>query len=102
MCHTFGTHVVRCSDSVFSVYIYSFVCVDCVGDAEINQFKTAFDEDEIGGFEIRVDNVVFMDGLDAFEHFFPVVTGETDVEGWGIRFCESEFEQLNEVDFTCF
>lgn len=57
------------------------------------------DEDEVGGLEVRVDNVVFVDCADAFKHFFPVIAGEAEVQ-LSIDAVELEPDDAREVRFT--
>jgi len=49
------------------------VVLNGVGDAKVDEFETTLDEDKVGGFEVRMDNVFAVDGFDTFEHFFPVM-----------------------------
>lgn len=76
----FGGHVVRGADLGVAVDVDGHVGLDGVGDAEVDDFEAALGEDEVGGFEIGVDDVFFVDGLHAFDHFFPPVSDEDGVE----------------------
>ncbi|KAI7724310.1 kinase-like protein [Hortaea werneckii] len=92
----FRGHVVGGADVAVAVDVAGVVCVDGVGDAEVDEFKPALHDEEIGGFEVRVHDVVVVYGLHAFEHFFPVVAGGDGVE-FGVDAVESQGEESVEI-----
>lgn len=53
----FGGHVVRSADVLLAVDVDGVV-LDGVGDAKVDQFQTSLQEEEVGRFEVRVDNVM--------------------------------------------
>lgn len=59
--------------------VNSIFDIDGIGDTEIDEFELALDEEEIGGFEVGVNDVVGMDGGDTGEHFLPIISREWDV-----------------------
>jgi hypothetical protein len=58
-------------------------------------------KDEVGGFEVGMYNVVVVDRVDAFEHFFPVIACEGEVEA-GVGGVEFEADDAGEVGFAEF
>lgn len=96
-----GGHVVRGADVGVAVDVDGVVGVDCICDAEVDELEAALDEEEIGGLEVRVHNVVGVDGGDAEGHFAPVVPREGEVER-GVFGLEARREEAVEVGFAHF
>lgn len=62
-----GRHVVDGPDLVVPLDVGGVVGYG-IGDSEVDEFELAFDEDEVGGFEVRVDDLFVVDDLDGLEH----------------------------------
>lgn len=77
------------------------VCFNGVCDAEVDEFEGALDENKVGGLEIRVDDVVLVNGADALEHFLPVVACEAEVQ-LGIHAIELQADDAGEIRFAEF
>lgn len=77
------------------------VVLDRVGDAEVDEFETALEKEEVGRFEIRVHDVVRVHGRHAFQHFFPEVSRKGDVEE-GVFRVEPEREHPVQIRFSHF
>ena len=58
-----------------------------------------FDKEEVGGLEVGVDDALFMDSLNAQEHFFPILAIEGDVK-FGIIGLELFIEHFVEVNLA--
>lgn len=41
---------------------------DGVRDPEVDELELTFDEDEVGGFEVGVNDLLVVDDLDCLEH----------------------------------
>lgn len=41
---------------------------NCVRDAKVDQLELAFDKNEVGGLEVRVDDLLFVNHVHRFEH----------------------------------
>lgn len=44
------------------------VVPDSFGDTKVDEFKFSSNKNEVGGFEISMDDLFFMDGMNGFEH----------------------------------
>ena len=75
----FGGHVVRGADVLFAVDVDGVVG-NGVGDAEVDEFEAAVEDEEIGRLEVGVQDVQGVHGGDALEHLFPEVARPGDVE----------------------
>lgn len=76
----FRRHVIRGADLCLAVHIDRLVGLDSIGDAKVDELQTTLNNDEIGGLEITVDNIVSVYSSQAFEHFFPVEADEDRVK----------------------
>lgn len=65
--NTLRAHVVQRSDLVFPLDI-GRVVRNGFGDPEINEFERTLDENKVGRFEVGMDDLLVMDGLDGFKH----------------------------------
>ena len=74
---------------------------DGVGDAKVDEFEAAFEEEEVGRFEVGVHDVVGVDGLQAFKHFFPEVAGECDIE-FGVVSVQAKAEEVLKIGLAQF
>lgn len=75
----FGGHVVRGADVLFAVDVDGVVG-DGVGDAEVDEFEAAGQHEEVGRFEVRVQDVERVHGGHALEHLLPEVARPGEVE----------------------
>lgn len=66
------------------MYVDSLVCFDCIGDSKIDEFEKTFDQDKIVGFEIGVNDIMFVDCFDTFQHLLPVMSNEAGIEFGGL------------------
>lgn len=54
--------------------------IDGICNTEINEFEFSLYRKEVGGFKIRVNNIVVVDSLNTFKHFFPVEASQNRVK----------------------
>lgn len=77
---TFGGHIIWGTDVRIAVDVHCMVNFDGVCDAKVDELEAALYQQEVGGLEIGVHYVVFVDGTDTFKHLFPVVAGKAEVK----------------------
>lgn len=65
--HRLGRHVAERADLVVSPDV-DRVALDLVRDAEINDLEAPPDENKVGRLEIRMNDAVVVDNLNALEH----------------------------------
>jgi hypothetical protein len=96
-----GRHVVGGADVRLAVHVAGVVGVDGVCDAEVDELEAPLHEQEVGGFQVRVHDVLLVDRGDAVEHFLPVVADEGAVE-FGVDAVDAQRQEAVEVRLALF
>ena len=77
------------------------VVLDGVGDTKIDQLESALNQEEVGGLQIGMNDIVFVDCPNALEHFLPIVTREVNIQD-SVLGIQTIRKNLFQVRFTNF